>query len=65
MKIEQLVIRRMYLADFGYGKEVVQYAGESPNFPGNYGFYTADGGVIIVKKSQIESMDIMEVFNEH
>jgi len=43
------------------GKELVQYAGESPKIPGAYGFYTEDGGVIIVKKSQIESMDIMEV----
>ncbi len=61
MKVEQLIIRKMYYANFGYGKELVQYAGESPKIPGAYGFYTEDGGVIIVKKSQIESMDIMEV----
>lgn len=61
MSIEQLVIRRMYYADFGYGKELVQYAGESPLKPGFYGFYTEDNGMHILTKSQIEKLDIMEV----
>lgn len=61
MKLEQFVIRRMYLADFGYGKELVQYAGESPKIKGSYGFYTEDGGMHILNKTQMEKLDIMEV----
>lgn len=64
MKLEQFVVRRMYYIDFGYGKEVVQFAGESPDFPGNYGFYTADGGMHIVNKTNLEKLEVMEVFNE-
>lgn len=61
MKIEQFIIRHMYYADFGYGKELVQYVGESPLKPGFYGFYTEDGGIHILTKNKIENLDIMEV----
>lgn len=44
--------------DFGHGEELVKCAGRAPKMPEVIGFYTEDGGLFVVKETNLGSIGL-------